>query len=159
MRLLQITVETCGDKEVVQHRTVSCIGSMVMIYRGMRVVEQLPLQFRSPFGCWRKGQILGARIGMHLLCINVLVVRPWTQFFDLKGRKDTPMSYSQNIIMRNINVNSKVVFNLEKADGQYKLKDFLFEKFNVTTKNGDLDKSIIENLTLKKVVINGDKLK
>ena len=90
---------------------------------------------------------------------NVLVVRPWTQFFDLKGRKDTPMSYSQNIIMRNINVNSKVVFNLEKADGQYKLKDFLFEKFNVTTKNGDLDKSIIENLTLKKVVINGDKLK
>ena len=38
------------------------------------------------------------------------------------------------------------------------IKD-LFEKFNVTTKNGDLDKSIIENLTLKKVVINGDKLK
>ncbi|MBO4597481.1 MAG: exopolygalacturonase [Bacteroidaceae bacterium] len=90
---------------------------------------------------------------------NVLVVRPWTQFFDLKGRKDTPMSYSQNIIMRNINVNCKVVFNLEKADDQYKLKDFLFEKFNVTTKNGDLDKSIIENLTLKKVVVNGDKLK
>ena len=90
---------------------------------------------------------------------NFLLVAPWTQFYDLKGRKDTPMSYSQNIIMRNINVNSKVVFNLEKADGQYKLKDFLFEKFNVTTKNGDLDKSIIENLTLKKVVINGDKLK
>lgn len=90
---------------------------------------------------------------------NVLYVKPWTQFFDLKDRKDTPMSYSQNITLRNINMNCKVLFNVEKAETQYQLKDFTFEKLNITAKEGSIDKTKIDNLILKKIVVNLDKVK
>src|SRR5690606_21089309 len=33
---------------------------------------------------------------------DFLFVQPWTQFFDLKGHKTMPMSYSDHITLRNI---------------------------------------------------------
>ena len=57
---------------------------------------------------------------------NFILVRPWTQFYDLKDRKDPPMSYSDHITMRNCNVACDVFFNVEKQDDQYKLSNFHF---------------------------------
>ena len=51
---------------------------------------------------------------------NCLNIAPWTQFYDLKDRKDTPLSYSNNITMRNIDIDCNVFFNVKKSD-QYKL--------------------------------------
>jgi polygalacturonase len=84
---------------------------------------------------------------------NFLYIRPWTQFFDLKDRKDAPMSYSRNITMRNITLDCKNFFNVEKSN-QYELKNFLFENLKITAENGEINKSLIENIVLKNVKIN-----
>ncbi|MDR2914187.1 MAG: exopolygalacturonase [Tannerella sp.] len=84
---------------------------------------------------------------------HFLYIKPWTQFFDLKGREDIPKSYSNNITMRNINFKCETFFNVDKSD-QYELKNFTFENLNIQAKNGEYDKNMIENFSLKNVNIN-----
>lgn len=84
---------------------------------------------------------------------HFLYVRPWTQFFDLKDRKDIPMSYSDHITMRNINFECKYFFNVEPSE-QYKLSNFTFENLNIRAEHGQCDKSIIDNFTWKNVHVN-----
>ena len=82
-------------------------------------------------------------------------VRPWTQFFDLKGENPPPPSQSSNITMRNIDLECATFFDVTKSE-KYKLSNFTFENLNIkATKNGDFDKSIIENLSLRNVKVNG----
>lgn len=66
---------------------------------------------------------------------NFIYVYPWTQFFDLKGRKDMPKSSAHNITMRNCNVECNEYYNVEFNDDQYMLKDFYFENNKVDYKN------------------------
>ena len=84
---------------------------------------------------------------------NCLNIAPWTQFYDLKDRKDTPLSYSNNITMRNIDIDCNVFFNVKKSD-QYKLSDFCFENLTVRAKKGKVDQSIIDSFTMNNVKIN-----
>ena len=96
---------------------------------------------------------------------NFIFVRPWTQFFDLKGEKVTGTSYSRNITMRNINVTCDNFFNVGIPDDrgtvkgfEYKLSDFTFENLNITAKdNLKIDTSIVQNFKLKNVIVNGKK--
>lgn len=84
---------------------------------------------------------------------NFLVVKPWSQFFDLKGRKDMPMSYSNNVTMRNIDLDCDVFFNVSKSD-QYQLRDFTFENLNIRAKKPECDREIISNFEWKNVKVN-----
>lgn len=84
---------------------------------------------------------------------SFLFIKPWTQFFDLKGRKDMPLSHSNNVTMRNINLNCNVFFDVEKSD-QYQLKDFTFENLNIKAKNSECNKGIISNFQWNKVNLN-----
>ena len=84
---------------------------------------------------------------------NCLNIAPWRQSYDLKGRKDTPLSYSNNITMRNIDIDCNVFFNVKKSD-QYKLSDFCFENLTVRAKKGKVDQSIIDSFTMHNVKIN-----
>lgn len=83
---------------------------------------------------------------------SFLVVKPWSQFFDLKGRKDMPMSYSNNVTMRNIDLDCDVFFNVSKSD-QYQLRDFTFENLNIRAKKPECDREIISNFKWKNVRI------
>ncbi|MBQ8672522.1 MAG: exopolygalacturonase [Bacteroides sp.] len=82
---------------------------------------------------------------------HVLYVKPWTQFFDLKGRKDIPKSYSNNVTMRNINMECKNFFSVQQADEQYELSDFTFEKLQIKAVNPAYDEQLIRNSVWKKV--------
>lgn len=84
---------------------------------------------------------------------SFLFIKPWTQFFDLKGRKDTPMSYSNHVTMRNIDLECDVFFNVNKSD-QYELRDFTFENLNIKAKDGKCDKELISNFVWKDVKVN-----
>jgi len=86
---------------------------------------------------------------------NFLLVRPWTQFYDLKDRKDTPMSYSNNITMRRIRLECNTFFNVTPREDQYHLKDFLFEDCIVTARTSNYHPEYIENLQVKHVTVNG----
>ncbi len=96
---------------------------------------------------------------------NFLFIRPWTQFFDLKGEKATRSSYSRNITMRNIKLNCNNFFNVGASENRgnvnaftYKLSNFTFENLTITAKNNlIIDTSLVENFTLKQVIINGEK--
>lgn len=66
---------------------------------------------------------------------RVLYVRPWTQFYDLKDRKDIPMSYSRHITMRRCTIDCDIYKEIELKPDQYVLEDFLFEDMNITEKS------------------------
>lgn len=87
---------------------------------------------------------------------HFLYIKPWTQFFDLKDRKDIPLSYSDHVTMRNIDFKCDNFFSVEKSD-QYQLTNFTFENLNIKAKNEKCDKEMIDNFSWKKVRI--DKIK
>lgn len=81
---------------------------------------------------------------------SFLVIKPWSQFFDLKGRKDMPVSHANNVTMRNINLDCDVFFNVSKSD-QYQLRDFTFENLNIKAKKQECNRDIISNFEWKDV--------
>jgi galacturan 1,4-alpha-galacturonidase len=84
---------------------------------------------------------------------SFLSVAPWTQFYDLKDRGDIPMSYSDNITMRNIELDCDVFFDVQKSE-QYKLSNFNFENLTIHAKKGNVDKSVIDTFVMNNVKIN-----
>ena len=96
---------------------------------------------------------------------NFIFIRPWTQFFDLKGEKASKMSYARNITMRNIKMDCNNFFNvgLEVSAGnvnayKYSLSDFSFENLHIIAKDPKLDTTVIKNFILKNVNVNGKKV-
>ncbi len=85
---------------------------------------------------------------------NFITVRPWTQFYDLKDRQDTPMSYSNHIVMRNCEVDCDCYFNVGKQTDQYLLSDFRFENLKITTRNDGFDPSCVDGFELKNVEVS-----
>ena len=85
--------------------------------------------------------------------VNFLLAKPWTQFFDLKGRTDMPMSYANNIVMRNIELDCTYFINVDRADDQYQLKDFTLENLTIRASKPEYDASAIENLTMTNVTV------
>jgi hypothetical protein len=84
---------------------------------------------------------------------NFILIKPWTQFYDLKGRKDTPMSYSDHIVMRNIDFDCDVFFNVEPRDDQYKLSNFTFENLNVRARKADFHQEYVDGFNVKNVKV------
>jgi polygalacturonase len=85
---------------------------------------------------------------------SFLFVHPWTQFFDLKGRKDVPMSYGSHIVMRNIELECKTFFNVKRADDQYRLSDFTFENLVIKAQNAECDRTQIDRFEWSNVKVN-----
>lgn len=89
---------------------------------------------------------------------SFLFIKPWTQFFDLKGQTEMPLSYSNHVTMRNIKFECQTLFDVRNSD-QYKLSDFTFENLDIkASKNQDIQTDYIRDFTLKNVTINGKKV-
>lgn len=89
---------------------------------------------------------------------SIVYVYPWTQFFKPEKRDDMPMSTCSNITLRNINMSCDVFYDI-KASDKYRLQDFTFENIDVKTANADFDQTLIRNIKVKNVRINGVKVK
>lgn len=89
---------------------------------------------------------------------SLIYVKPWTQFFDLKGRKEAPLSYCDNITLRNIDLKCEVFYDMKTTEYD-KLTNFTFENLKVEAKNDAVDKSIIKGLKFKNVVVNNKVIK
>lgn len=88
---------------------------------------------------------------------NFIYIQPWTQFFDLKGQSEIPLSYSNHVTMRNIKFKCNTLFNVSNSD-QYKLSDFTFEDLNIeVSENSTIHPKYIKNFTLKNIIVNGKK--
>lgn len=84
---------------------------------------------------------------------NCLVVLAWKQFYDLKGRPDVPLSYGNYVTLKNICMKSETFFNVER-DPNVRLSNFTFENLDIKAKKTDIDKSIVNGITLKNVRLN-----
>lgn len=82
-----------------------------------------------------------------------LAVFAWKQFFDLKGRPDIPLSYGDHITLKNIELTCDVFYGVEN-DPNVRLSNFSFENLNIKTLNEEMDKSLIQGISLKNVFFN-----
>lgn len=87
----------------------------------------------------------------------LLYVKPWTQFFDLKGGNKYLMSYGEHVSMADIDMNCQIVFDIQRADDQYELKDFSFKNINVKAEKTGVLRDAVQNCAVKNVKINGEK--
>ncbi|MEY4433147.1 MAG: hypothetical protein RLZZ44_1280 [Bacteroidota bacterium] len=82
-----------------------------------------------------------------------LAIFAWKQFFDLKGRHDIPLSYGDHITLKNITLNCDVFYGVEN-DPNVRLSNFSFENLTIKTLNEEMDKSLIQGISLKNVFFN-----
>lgn len=89
---------------------------------------------------------------------SFLYIKPWTQFFDMKGHTQIPLSYSHFVTMRNIKFECETLFDVVNSD-QYKLSDFTFENLDIkANKKSEIKTDYIKNFKLNNVIIDGVKV-
>lgn len=82
---------------------------------------------------------------------NFLNINPWTQFYDLKDRPDTPLSYADHITVRDCDIACGMYFNVTRQDDQYLLSDFTLENLKITAQKDGFAEGVIENLVRRNV--------
>lgn len=82
-----------------------------------------------------------------------IYIRPWKQFFDLKGRKTAPVSISQNITFKNIEMECKKFAEVGITEHD-RLANFTLENMTIKADNVELDETLFDGLTVKNVMIN-----
>ncbi|WP_439489321.1 rhamnogalacturonidase [Algoriphagus sp.] len=88
---------------------------------------------------------------------SFIYVKPWTQFFDLKGKEEVPISYSDHITMKNIDLDCDIFFDVAITEYD-RLADFSFENLNIRAQNADFEPDFVKGFEVKNVVVNGKKL-
>lgn len=87
---------------------------------------------------------------------NFISISPWTQFYDLKGRKDIPHSHADHIIMRNCNCECNTYFNVKSAKEHYSLSEFLFENLTIKAKKSGFSIDKVEDMRINNVIVSED---
>lgn len=85
---------------------------------------------------------------------NFALIRPWTQFFDNKGRTDIPLSVAENITLRDCDCDCDAYWNVEYAPAQYRLSRFTLEEIRVRAAHPEFDGSGIDELTVRNVDVS-----
>lgn len=85
---------------------------------------------------------------------NFINVNPWTQFYDLKGRQDKPLSVAEHITMRNCSCHCQKYFHVTPREDQYRLSDFTFENLHIITNENNFSPDSIQNMTVNNVCVN-----
>ncbi len=139
------SVVTCGSENIhtrnVLMRNCTIEGAQRMIFLKMRPDTPQKYEYIT------LENISGAvRTGIY--------IRPWTQFFDLKGRESAPVSSSENITFRNIDLDcvkfAEVGITEHDRLANFTLKDIIFQSEKAT-----LDTSLFDGITIQNVAING----
>ncbi len=81
--------------------------------------------------------------GISGSCKSFLVVRPWTQFYAPAKRDDMPLSECNDIVIRNIDIDTERFFDVGTSD-KYRLRNFTFENCRVREKEKTFDPELIE---------------
>ncbi len=80
-------------------------------------------------------------------------INPWSQFYDLKDRKDIPLSYAQHIIMRNCNCECNIFFKVKTDESQYILSDFKFSNLKIKAAENRFSEDMVRNMSVENVVV------
>jgi len=114
---------TCGSESVLNHnivmRDIQVDNATRLLWLKMRPDTPQRYEYITLDGI--RGQVT-----------RVLFVHPWTQFYDLKDRKDIPKSYADHITLRNCTLKCRIYKDVEEMPEQYEMTNFTFENMNVT---------------------------
>jgi polygalacturonase len=83
---------------------------------------------------------------------SMLDLKPWTQFFDLKGRTDLPVSSCDRITMRNLDLKCDQYMDA-KASEKYRLTNFLFQNVKVATPKPLYDTALFKDAIFRNVQV------
>lgn len=84
---------------------------------------------------------------------NFININPWTQFYDLKDRKEIPLSYADHITMKDCDCKCKVYFNVKPDTSQYILTNFTFENLTIEADEDRFAADMVENMTVNNVSV------
>lgn len=82
-----------------------------------------------------------------------LNINPWTQFYDLGGRTDLPLSLAEHITIRDCTVDCRVYLHVTPREDQYILNDFRFQRLNITTSDPGANPNVFHGAQLEDVTI------
>ena len=82
---------------------------------------------------------------------NFLNINPWSQFFDIKGRTDMPVSRCGDITVRDCRFECDTYFNVKADEAHYHLHDIALKDLAVTAADISCDGSAVENLVAENV--------
>ena len=88
---------------------------------------------------------------------SFIYVKPWTQFFDLKGKGEVPLSYSDHITMKNMDLECDIFFDVAMTEHD-RLSDFTFENLTIKAAKSDFEPNFVKGFEVKNVIVNGKKL-
>lgn len=80
-------------------------------------------------------------------------INPWMQFYDLGDRKDIPLSYADNITLKNCRCECGIYFNVKKQPDQYALSDFCFENLDIVAKKDNFSPDMVKNMRTSNVKV------
>jgi len=84
---------------------------------------------------------------------SMIYIKPWTQFFDLKGRQDVPISFSENIVLKDIELKCNIFFDVA-ITGYDRLSNFTLENLTIVAVDDSFNKDLVQWMTLRNVKIN-----
>lgn len=85
----------------------------------------------------------------------LLQVRPWSQFFDLKGQPP-PQSFVKNITLENVKGVYGAFGEIQGNPNQTEIDGITLKNIDVQLKNADLKTVNVKNLQIKNVKVNGN---
>ena len=83
--------------------------------------------------------------------VDIVNINPWTQFFDLKGRTEIPLSYANNICLNKFNFICKKYFNVKVDKSQYVLSDFDMKNMKILAEENGFYENMIDNVKLHNI--------
>lgn len=84
---------------------------------------------------------------------TILEVRPWKQFFDLKGQTP-PKSIVRNVTLTNFKGRYGSLGEIQGNPGQTEISGVTLENFDVQLKNDQLKTADVQNFEVKNVIVN-----
>lgn len=92
---------------------------------------------------------------------NAIETSSWKQFHLLEDRPDMPVSVVRNVVIRQLdNLKSERFFYVVKDKAtkhRFDMENFTLQDISVRDKRSRFDIGQVKNVTLKNVVVNGEK--
>ncbi len=82
-----------------------------------------------------------------------LKIYPWTQFFDLKDRKDRPLSYADHITMRDCDCVCDTFFDVIADEEQYLLTDFTLKDLRIRARVDNFSEDKLRSVVYENVQV------
>ncbi len=82
---------------------------------------------------------------------NAVYIQPWTQFFDLKGREDVPLSYADEVTLTDCNLDCDAFFNVSARPDQYELSRFTLRNLRIRARTDGYAPGLIRDAVVENV--------